>query len=95
VRHGRHAGRCSDSTTNFAAVSARYDLAGQWHALAAYRWLDVKRGGSTSGALVGLDRDIGRNFRIGVGYSFTGFSDDLTDFDKDHKGWFINLTGRY
>jgi hypothetical protein len=95
VRHGRNAGRWADSTTNFAAVSARYDLAGQWHALAAYRWLDVKRGGSTSGALVGLDRDIGRNFRIGVGYSFTGFSDDLTDFDNDHKGWFINLTGRY
>ena len=95
VRHGRNAGNWADSTTNFAAVSARYDLAGQWHALAAYRWLDVKRGGSTGGALIGLDRDIGKNFRIGVGYSFTDFSDDLTDFDNDHKGWFINLTGRY
>ncbi|MGN6223733.1 hypothetical protein [Pseudoxanthomonas sp.] len=95
VRHGRDVGDWADSTTDFAAVSARYDLAGQWHALAAYRWLDVKRGGSTRGALLGLDRDIGRNFRVGVGYSFTRFSDDLTDFDNDHKGWFINLTGRY
>jgi hypothetical protein len=95
VRYGRNAGNWADSTTNFTAVSVRYDLTGQWHALAAYRWLDVKRGGSTSGTLVGLDRDIGKNFRIGVGYSFTEFSDDLTDFDNDHKGWFVNLTGRY
>jgi hypothetical protein len=32
-----------------------------------------------------------RNFRIGVGHSFTEFSDDLTDFD--HKGWSINFVG--
>jgi hypothetical protein len=33
--------------------------------------------------------------RIGAGYNFTDFSDDLTDFDYDHKGWFLNLVGWY
>lgn len=32
---------------------------------------------------------------VGVGYNFTEFSDDLTDFDYDHKGWFLNLVGTY
>ena len=33
--------------------------------------------------------------RNGVGYNFTDFSDDLTDFDYDHKGWFLNMVGTY
>lgn len=39
--------------------------------------------------------DVGRNFRVGVGYNFTDFSDDLTKFDYTHRGWYLNLVGRY
>jgi hypothetical protein len=28
-------------------------------------------------------------------FNFTEFSDDLTDFDYDHRGWFLNLVGWY
>jgi hypothetical protein len=55
----------------------------------------VKDGGDRQGFLIGVDRDIGRNFRVGVGYNFTEFSDDLTNFDHDHKGCFLNLLGTY
>lgn len=55
----------------------------------------MKDGGAKQGFLVGVDRDLSKNFRIGAGYNFTEFSDDLTDFDYDHKGWFLNLSGRY
>ena len=55
----------------------------------------VKDGGTRAGWMVGVDRDIGRTFRIGAGYNFTEFSDDLTDFDYDHKGWFVNFVGKY
>ena len=48
-----------------------------------------------NGALLGVDRDISKNFRVGIGYNFTDFSDDLTNFDYDHKGWFLNVVGRY
>ena len=65
------------------------------HAMAEYRWLDVDDGGTRQGWLVGVDRDLGRNFRVGAGYNFTDFSDDLTDFDYDHKGWFVNFVGSY
>jgi len=95
VRMGRGTGAWLDSATTFAAAQVRYDLRTQWHALAEYRWLDVDDGGTKQGFLVGVDRDLGKNFRIGVGYNFTEFSDDLTDFDYDHKGWFLNLVGTY
>ena len=95
VRLGRGTGAWLDSATTFGAAQVRYDLRTKWHALAEYRWLDVDDGGTRQGFLVGVDRDLGKNFRIGVGYNFTEFSDDLTDFDYDHKGWFLNLVGTY
>ncbi len=58
----------------------------KWHALAEYRWLDVDDGGTKQGWLAGVDRDINLHFRLGVGYNFTDFSDDLTNFGYDHKG---------
>lgn len=95
VRYGRGSGPWFDSATDFAALQLRYEVVYAWHALAEYRWLDVKAGGTRQGWLVGLDRDIGKNFRIGAGYNFTEFSDDLTDFDYDHEGWFLNMVGMY
>jgi hypothetical protein len=49
---------------------------GKWYALAEYRQRDD--GGTCQGWVAGVDRDIGRNFRISGGYNFTEFSDDLT-----------------
>lgn len=95
VRFGRGTGAWFDSSTTFAAAQVRYELRQKWHALGEYRWLDVKDGGTRQGWLAGVDRDLGRNFRIGAGYNFTDFSDDLTDFDYDHRGWFLNFVGSY
>ena len=47
------------------------------------------------GSLVGLYRHVGDNAKIGVGYSFSEFSDDLTDFELDNDGFFINLVGKF
>ena len=95
VRMGRMAGQWADSAASFAAAQVRYEFAPQWHSLAEYRWLGVADGGDRTGFLVGVDRDIGRNFRVGLGYNFTQFSDNLTDFDYDHEGVFLNLVGKY
>ncbi|MET4727757.1 hypothetical protein ABIE09_001561 [Lysobacter enzymogenes] len=95
VRYGRLQGQWADSAATFAAGQVRYEFAGVWHALAEYRWLGVKDGGDKRGVLLGIDRDLGENFRIGLGYNFTEFSDDLTDFDYDHRGVFLNVVGKY
>jgi flagellar motor protein MotB len=46
-----------------------------------------------SGALVTISRYVGDNLKVGLGYSFTDFSDDLTDLDFNHRGAFLNITG--
>lgn len=95
VRFGRLAGQWADSAATFAAGQVRYAFADKWSALGEYRWLGVKDGGDRQGALIGIDRNLGKNLRLGGGYNFTKFSDDLTDFDYDHDGWFLNLVGWY
>lgn len=95
ARFGRGSGAWFDSATTFTATQVRYELPMRWHAMAEYRWLDVDDSGTRQGALAALERDITGNFRIGVGYNFADFSDDLTELDYDQKGWFINFVGRY
>jgi hypothetical protein len=45
------------------------------------------------GALLAIYRYLGDHFKVGVGYNFTDFSEDLTDLSYDHQGVFINLIG--
>ena len=71
--------------SSILAAQTRYEFADTWHALAEYRYLDVDDGGNLQGALLGLDYDINSNFRVGAGYNFSDFSDDLTDFDYERS----------
>lgn len=96
ARLARAVGPWFETTANFAAVQTRYNLLAKWDALAEYRWLRVVENDSArAGWLVGVDRHLGDNFRLGVGYNFTSFSDNLTVLDYDQKGWFLNVTGTY
>ena len=96
ARLARAMGPWFETTANFAAVQTRYNLMAKWDALAEYRWLRVVENDSDrAGWLVGVDRHLGENFRLGLGYNFTSFSDNLTVLDYDQKGWFLNVTGTY
>lgn len=95
VRFGRLEGQWADSGTSFLGGQVRYGFADKWHGVAEYRWLSVDDGGAKQGFLIAIDRDITSNVRVGAGYNFTDFSDDLTDFDYDHNGWFLNIVAVY
>jgi hypothetical protein len=61
-----------------------------------YRMLDVPDASSSrTGFLLSVDREVARNFRVGVGYNFTDFSDDLTNLDYQFRGVFLNVVGKY
>jgi uncharacterized repeat protein (TIGR01451 family) len=45
------------------------------------------------GSMFTIYRQLGDHMKVGVGYNFTDFSDDLTDLDYDHQGVFFNLVG--
>lgn len=94
-RTGRGEGAWLDSRADFAALQLRYRLFAQWEGLAEHRWLKVRDGGVRKGWLVGVDRRLGENFKVGVGYNFTEFSDDMTELKYDQKGFFLNMAGYY
>ena len=96
ARIARDSGPWFISTADFASIQGRYETVYKWDALVEYRYLKVDQNDSDRhGWLVGVDRHVNENFRVGLGYNFTSFSDNLADLDYDHKGWFLNLTGTY
>jgi hypothetical protein len=82
------------NTANLYVVRADFRFKKDWEGLIEGRVLampDVRD--KRSGALVVVSRYLNRHFKVGAGYNFTDFSDDLTDLDFDHRGFFLNLTG--
>jgi hypothetical protein len=63
-----------------------------WESMAEVRMLELPDiSQRQSGALAAIYRYIGKNLKVGVGYNFTNFSDDLTDLKYNHKGVFFNF----
>jgi hypothetical protein len=67
---------------------------GGWEGMLEGRMLDMlDLNEQRSGALVALYRYVGKHFKVGAGYNFTDFSEDLTDLSFRHEGVFINMIG--
>lgn len=84
-----------DSDAWLAVLRADWHWVHEWDIVTEWRMLDVASADSAqSGALLGVYRHLGRHFKLGAGYNFTRFSDDLTDQSYRSRGWFINLIGK-
>jgi hypothetical protein len=84
------------SEATFLAARADFNIVKEWDAIIEARSLTVKEAKSTqSGFLVAVHRHITDEVRLGIGYNFTDFSDDLTDLRGDSKGAFINLIAAF
>jgi len=67
----------------------------RWDALLEVRRLELPDAmDSRDGALIGLYRHLGNHIKVGAGYNFSDFSDDLTEMDYRHQGLFINMIGK-
>jgi hypothetical protein len=83
-----------DSPAQLMVLRADYRFRKGWESLAEVRMLglpDVSQ--RRRGALAAIYRYVGKNVKVGAGYNFTDFSDDLTDLKYNHKGVFLNLIG--
>lgn len=76
-------------------------LRGDWHVVRHWDFLIEGRmleltdaEDNRSGFLTGIYRHFGNHLKLGVGYNFTDFSDDLTDLSFDSQGVFINIVGK-
>jgi lipopolysaccharide assembly outer membrane protein LptD (OstA) len=83
-----------DSRAHLYVLRADYQFIRSWDALFEVRKLDLPDAeDSRSGVLVGLYRHLGDHIKLGVGYNFSDFSDDLTQLDYKQQGLFINVVG--
>lgn len=83
-----------DNNARLYVIRADYRLFEDWEILAEARNLampDLEE--RKSGALVTVSRYLGDHLKLGAGYNFTDFSDDLTDLSYDHRGFFVTITG--
>ena len=96
VRQQRGAGPWFDSNTRFYAARLRYHMIRHWDGLAEYRWLETVEDETVkSGALLALYRHVGEHVKVGLGFNFTDFNDDLTRLDYDNHGWFLDIVAKY
>ncbi len=85
-----------DSRAHLFVLRADWHFLFRWDVLLEGRMLDLPDAqDSRSGALVGIYRHLGNHVKVGVGYNFSDFSDDLTQLDYKHQGLFINLIGKF
>lgn len=90
------AGDWSKSKIDLYAVRVNYEFIKRWYAFGEYHILrDIDEDSLEHGAILALYREVGENLKMGVGYNFTDFNDDLTNSDYDSKGWFINVIGKF
>ncbi len=65
-----------------------------WSLLGEARVMHMPEAQTTDyGALVAVYRKVGKNLRLGVGYNFGIFSDDLRDLTLNDRGVFLNVIG--
>ncbi len=48
-----------------------------------------------TGFLLGLYRHIGDHVKIGAGYNFTDYSDNVADLSYRSRGFFVNTIGKF
>ena len=83
-----------DNTASLYVLRSDYRFRENWEVLLEARMLDMPDlSESRSGGLATVSRYFGKHFKIGLGYNFTDFSDDLTDLSFDHSGAFLSVTG--
>jgi len=83
-----------DNNASLYVVRGDYRFREHWEFLLEGRLLhmpdlDERR----AGALATVSRYVGDHLKVGLGYNFTDFSDDMTDLSFSHQGVFLSLTG--
>jgi predicted porin len=84
-----------DSHADLYIARLDWHVAYKWDLLLEGRLLSLPDANDRrSGTLIGLYRQLGNYIKLGAGYNFTDFSDDLTNLNYNHRGIFINLIGK-
>ena len=86
----------TSSSAHLGILRADYHVVKEWDVLAEARLLWSPTDNSTDlGFVAAIYRQVGENFKVGLGYNFGTFSDNLAHITHDNHGAFINLVGTF
>jgi len=86
----------SQSIAHLGIARADLHLIKSWDILLEARALYSPSADTTDyGSVVAAYRHVGDNFKVGLGYNFGRFSDDLRDVTLNDQGLFFNLMGKF
>ncbi|MBX3531299.1 MAG: TonB-dependent receptor [Rhizobiaceae bacterium] len=92
----RQSGDFVPSGAQLAVIRADVNVLKKWDVLLDARMLRTNETRTARyGALVGLYHHLGEHMKVGAGYNFASFSDDLTDLTYDDQGVFLNVVGKF
>jgi len=79
-----------------AVARLDYHIVKQWDITVEFHYLDAQEASDANyGALLGIYRYINKYTKVGVGYNFSDFSDDLTDLSYKSRGFFFDVLGEF
>ena len=85
-----------NSSAHLGVIRADLNVVKNWDALIEGRVLwSPTTDTAHYAALAALYRHFGDNFKMGVGYNFGVFTDDLRDQELNHSGVFVNAIGKF
>ena len=85
----------SQNNATLTVVNLRAHVVHNWDALLEFRMLNAQDIGADTGIVAGAYRHFGNNLKVGLGYNFGNFSDDLRDVTYDDSGIFLNVVGKF
>lgn len=92
----RTSDRFVSSNTQLGIVRLDWRPVNQWDGVIEARYLTNDLAGDARwGGMAAIYRHLSNNAKVGIGYSISDFSDDLTDQSYSSKGFFVNLLGKF
>jgi len=84
------------NSAHLGVLRADFHVVKKWDWLVEGRVMHMPEAATTDyGLLTALYRHVGDNLKVGVGYNFGSFSDDLRDLTLNDRGWFLNVVGKF
>ncbi|WP_418119705.1 OmpA family protein [Variovorax sp. 350MFTsu5.1] len=84
------------SSAELAVLRVDWKLVRNWDWMLEWRTLRAKElKDRKSGWVTAAYYHVNENLKVGVGYNFTDYSDNLTDMSYRSKGWFLNVLGKF
>lgn len=89
-------GEWTASSAHLGIIRADLHVVKKWDLVFEGRALYMPQADTIDyGALAAVYRHIGGNIKLGLGYNFGVFSDDLRDLTLDDRGVFVNVVGKF